>query len=371
MRILHINSYFSSSPFYKNLYDRQCESGLDITVYVPAPVSARVGFEMGAYTTVSRNHGKYDRVLFFLKHGKILKDADQRYANGGFDCVHAHSLFSNGYIAYQLYRKYGIPYIVAVRNTDVNVFFKKMLHLRSLGLRILQDASQVIFLSDAYLNNVLERYIPKRLRKQISDKSVVIPNGIDDFWLQNTFFDKKKDDSVIRLIYAGGVDRNKNCVATVNACRLLNREGFKTTYSVIGKIVDGNYFGKLKKSGAVEYHEPVGKEQLICEYRKNDIFVMPSIHESFGLVYAEALSQGLPVIYTKGQGFDGHFENGHVGYSIDPKRPEEIAEAVKRISADYKRLSQNASGAARKFSWEAIEKAYREIYEKSVFAKQP
>ena len=37
-------------------------------------------------------------------------------------------------------------------------------------------------------------------------------------------------------------------------------------------------------------------------YRENDIYVMPSIIETFGLVYAEAMSQGLPVIYTRGQG---------------------------------------------------------------------
>ena len=39
----------------------------------------------------------------------------------------------------------------------------------------------------------------------------------------------------------------------------------------------------------------------------NDIFVMPSVTELL-LVYAEAMSQGLPVIYTRGQGFDGQFE---------------------------------------------------------------
>jgi len=44
---------------------------------------------------------------------------------------------------------------------------------------------------------------------------------------------------------------------------------------------------------------------------------MPSITETFGLVYAEALSQGLPVLYTRGQGFDRQFEEGEVGYAVD------------------------------------------------------
>lgn len=40
---------------------------------------------------------------------------------------------------------------------------------------------------------------------------------------------------------------------------------------------------------------------------------MPSHKETFGLVYAEAMSQGLPIIYTKNQGFDGQFPDGYVG----------------------------------------------------------
>lgn len=34
-KILHINSYYTASKFYKNLYDKQKEQGLDIDVYVP------------------------------------------------------------------------------------------------------------------------------------------------------------------------------------------------------------------------------------------------------------------------------------------------------------------------------------------------
>ena len=59
---------------------------------------------------------------------------------------------------------------------------------------------------------------------------------------------------------------------------------------------------------------------------------MPSIHESFGRVYAEAMTQGVPVIYSKGQGFDGIYPDGHVGYSVPSRNPEYIAECIKNIS---------------------------------------
>ncbi|MBF1138813.1 MAG: glycosyltransferase, partial [[Eubacterium] sulci] len=37
--------------------------------------------------------------------------------------------------------------------------------------------------------------------------------------------------------------------------------------------------------------------ELIEEYRKADIFALLSKTESFGIVYAEAISQGLPILY--------------------------------------------------------------------------
>ena len=51
--------------------------------------------------------------------------------------------------------------------------------------------------------------------------------------------------------------------------------------------------------------------------RSCSVFAMPSIFETFGLVYLEALSQNLPVVYTKGQGIDGMFDNT-VGIGVDP-----------------------------------------------------
>ena len=69
-------------------------------------------------------------------------------------------------------------------------------------------------------------------------------------------------------------------------------------------------------------------ENFIKYFIESDIFVMPSRYETFGLVYVEALSQGLPVIYTRGQGFDGQIPDGEVGYSVKCNDVNEIAEKL-------------------------------------------
>ena len=97
------------------------------------------------------------------------------------------------------------------------------------------------------------------------------------------------------------------------------------------------------KTAFMEYNEPsiatrlkeFDKEELIKLYRDSHIFTMPSITESFGLVYAEAMTQALPVVYTKGQGFDGQFPDGEVGYSV-----EALNEIVRTVSGKSSWLLQ-------------------------------
>ncbi len=92
---------------------------------------------------------------------------------------------------------------------------------------------------------------------------------------------------------------------------------------------------------------------------------MPSIHETFGLVYAEAMSQGLPVIYSKSQGFDGQFEDGTVGHVVNSLDHNDIAEKIIKIFYDYETKSKNCIELFHKFDWKTIACEYLSLYENS------
>jgi len=365
MKILHINSDYVAAKFYKNLYDRQIEDGLDIDVFVPVsePLEMDIAKEYGEYTTVSVNHNKFDRYFFYFKQFKILRDIINKYCIDNYSIIHAHYLFSNGNVAMNLKKRFGVPYIVAVRNTDANIFFKKMVHLRKLGIKILMNADKVVFLSESYRDSVIEEYIPNSIKKDILEKSYVIPNGIDDFWFNNLGHPKELNNSrEIKLLQIGDIIRNKNIETTVKAIELLIKKGYKVKLDVVGKVKDQKIFDKIKDLNFVDYLGYKSKEELIQIYRENDIFVMPSIHETFGLVYAEAMSQGLPVIYTRGQGFDGHFEDGKVGYSVNCYDYEEISNKVHEIITKYETISSKAVKGVQKFKWDNIAKDYLDVY---------
>lgn len=363
MKILHINSYYGYGIFYKNLFDKQIEASLDIDVFLPLPKKTSFNVDLGDYTTVSNNHGKYDRLFFHLKHKKILKDIEKKYIINKYSIIHAHSLFSNGYIAMKLKEKYGIPYVVAVRNTDVNIFFNYMIHLRKLGVKILKEADCIIFLSKPYRDFVTQNYVPIEIKNNIVKKSHIIPNGIDNFWfkhINNARQNLKNKD--IKLLYVGVIDKNKNILTTIEAIKLLQSKGYNIQYSVVGKIVDKDIYNKIITFPELKYVSPKSKEELINIYREHDIFVMPSLHETFGLVFAEAMSQGLPVIYSRGQGFDGHFEDGLVGYSVDSNSSIEIAEKIQSIVSEYMTFSKNCIEKVDKFSWDKISNDYYNLY---------
>jgi len=121
-----------------------------------------------------------DRALYRKKIYKILRDIETRVDLSKVTFIHAHTLYSDGGVAFLLNKKYNIPYVVAIRNTDINYFIKYLFWERAFGNKILQKAEANIFISKSYwksLNNPIDL--------KISNKSVVIPNGVDPFWLEN------------------------------------------------------------------------------------------------------------------------------------------------------------------------------------------
>lgn len=367
--ILHINSYGLYNNLFDNLYKEQLKHGIRLKVYefgAEGTQGNAVFIPDGLKQNIIRdfNFKKWHRVFFHVKHNKVFS-AVQRVMDdfSEYSVVHAHSLFSNGYIALRIKQKYQIPYVVAVRNTDVNDFFKKMLFLRPLGVKILKEAEFVIFLSDSYKDKVLSQYVPDSMRGDIEKKCRVIPNGIDDFWFKNINNKAKTvHKEAIKLITAGAVNNNKNHSTVIEACKILINLGYSVDYRIIGKAEDKELLEKIVSNKFVRYSDAKPKEQLIDEFSSSNIFVMPSHTETFGLVYAEAISQGLPVLYTRGQGFDRQFPEGVVGFSVDDNNPNEIADRIRSIINDYEQLSQNCPRCSYIFKWEDIALSYIDLY---------
>lgn len=369
MRVLHINSNYIIRNLHQLMVRQLSTLGIENQVFVPTCDKHTSTIVPDVNVKVVECFKKHDRYWFEYKQNKIIKAVEAAYDIKSFDLIHAYTLFTDGNCARYLSKKYGVPYVVAVRNTDVNLFFKYRILLRKQGIRILRDASEVFFLTPVYRDYLLQKYVPDVLKEEVLGKTHIIPNGIDDFWLQNKYTNRnfkaieaRLEQKELRLVYAGNVDKNKNIKLTVDAMEQLNRDGWKVTLKVIGPIKDESAYKEIKDNPNVQYIKRRPKEELIKYYRASDIFVMPSHHETFGLVYAEAMSQGLPVIYTRGQGFDGQFKDGEVGLPTSDTDATVLAKTIQTIAEGYAPIAHNCIKHCHCFSWSGIVVTYQSIY---------
>lgn len=368
MKILHINRNYLTSALHQVMMEHMEKPGLVHTVFAPTDDLNKSVIAPNDNVVPAQCFNEIDRFFFDIKQKKIQASLEKKIDVGQYDLIHAYTLFTDGNCARKLSQKYRIPYVVAVRNTDVNDFFRRLPFLRSRGIAIMRGASKVFFLSTAYRNQVFDLYVPEKFKKELWEKTEIIPNGIDDFWLANPKPEAAPEQAErirnhkLNLIYAGRIDRNKNIPTTVAAARMLREEGWEVQLTVVGKVEDAEAYRSFADLPFVTYHPAVPKEELIHFYRGSDIFVMPSFTESFGLVYVEAMTQGLPVIYSKGQGFDGQFPDGTVGFAVDSGSAASVAEAIRKVADQYDSIAENCLSLAGKFRWEDICTMYAAIY---------
>lgn len=383
MHILHISNSYGGTKVYENLYTQLDKLGIRQTVFVPlnAANHSRVGNQMidfqmeGSkiiYSTVLKPR---HRIFYMAKIKAIVKDLKKSVDLESIDAIHASTLCLDGAVAYMLHKELGLPYMCAIRNTDVNNYYKVFKWRKGFFSKILKAANKIVFISPKYKESFLGEIIPADVRKEIEERVMVIPNGVSNVFLENKSKDHKSIGGVLNLIFVAAFYKGKGLVETILAIELLRSKGYKITLNAIGKGLPNRPHDK-------EYEKQVdalanGKdwvktqtfkkpEEIIAEMRQANAFVMVSKPETFGLVYVEALSQHLPIIYAKGQGFDGYYPEGFVGFSAQAGNVDSIADAIEKLIGEYSSLSKNVSSLDldKDFEWNTIAKKYLELYNK-------
>jgi glycosyltransferase involved in cell wall biosynthesis len=371
VRVLQICNDYRDNNLYSNLFAEINNYVEDQIVFVP--FKRQLDFKsMCEYEVIhSVCYSNMDRLFFKNKSNKIYKSLKGSYDLNEIEIVHAHTLFSNGIIAYKVKQEYNKEYIVSIRGTDVEVFFKKMVHLRNLGIKIMLNAKKIIFVSVSIKRNLLAFIKDDKVREMIEANSIVITNGVDDFWLDN-LHERVTLNKKIEILQVGWINKNKNQLNSFKAIEILNDNGFDCSLTIIGGVeyqkhkkynkILHEYILKSRYKGKIRFLNRMNKEDLIGEFRKCDVFMMPSLKETFGLVFIEALSQGLPIIYSKNQGVDGLFDENRVGVAVQPKNPKEIANGLMEVFGNYEELAGNIKLHINNFQWNNISKQIINTY---------
>ena len=363
--MLHICSDYCRQRLYSELCKSMSCLGVEQVMYCATRT------ESEAAVALKNHDGNYEvlthpilrprhRLLFRAKIDRVAHDIKQHVELENIDLVHAHFLFSDGAAALQLKRDVGIPFVVAVRNTDLNVFMKYRPDLRGTMRDVVMESSKVVCLTPAYGKRFAES-VDGRTRSELEQKIEIIPNGIRPNWFSTELAECPGGES-LKIICVQDGSRNKNVRGLVSAASILARS----------QRVHLTIVGASPKASELTHDEPqlqielVGRvdcwRQLAGLYRCHHVFAMPSFHESFGLVYIEAMSQGLPIVHSRGEGPSGLVESGSVAAEVDPRDPQAIADGILIVFQHAFELRHRCRQEARRFCWPVVADRYSALY---------
>lgn len=369
MKILHITNDYSGSTVYKNLIIELDRLGLSQIVYNPIRESYRVGRNEVDFNSLNSRiiyshilNKSFDRFLYKSKISKLVKDIESKIRLSEIDFIHAHTWYSDGGAAYLLSKKYNIPYIIAVRNTDLNVHYKYLIYYRNFGLNILKNARRIILIGE-YQRNFFASL--KAITPDIKRKIEVVPNGVDSFWIKHfRDFRFKPIDGPFNILYIGTFLKRKRLLELQEALIKLNINNDFKLHIVGG---GGNASEKVlenitKYPNLFEYYGRIeDRIELAKIFDKCHIFAMPSRHETFGLVYVEALLMGLPILYTLNDGIDG-FYNENIGEKVFLGDVREVIQKLVTLRDNYMSYLIPTAKLIERHDWKNIALTYKKFY---------
>ncbi|MGH2389659.1 MAG: glycosyltransferase, partial [Chloroflexota bacterium] len=115
----------------------------------------------------------------------------------------------------------------------------------------------------------------------------------------------------------------------------------------------------------VRFLGAVPRKDVIALYAASDLCVVPSRHESFGLVALEAMAAGLPVVATRTGGLQVTVEDGVNGYLVDIDDTEALAERLLLLWASpalRRELGARGARIAGRYAWPLIAKRMIDLY---------
>lgn len=90
----------------------------------------------------------------------------------------------------------------------------------------------------------------------------------------------------------------------------------------------------LGLQGTVDLLGDVSAAELAVEYVRARVFCLPTVQEAFGIVFAEAMAAGLPVVACRAGAVPEVVEDGRTGILVRPGRPDELAGALEHVLVD-------------------------------------
>jgi glycosyltransferase involved in cell wall biosynthesis len=357
--------------FVKNQLDNLAKQ-VEIRLFSPRTTrywfQHQIADDEPAYKVIRTRLPVFPRFIFHRFNPDIMAFFIRRYAQSlfdGCDVIHAHFAFWECGAAVRVFGG-KIPIVTTVHGSDIHDFaFRK--DLRDEIIHSLNAVQYIIAVSES-LAAMLDDL-------GVTTPKVVIPNGVDT----SLFVPGSKNDACIRLgfdpsrprlLYAGNFNTVKNIEQII---RIL--PGILEHHPSLELVLAGATAGNPMTPVYLALAAELGVEQSLTIkpmvphnempdlFRSADVFVLSSLNEGFGLVLAESLACGRPVVATRCGGPEQIVEEG-TGYLTPVNDDDAFADAVLKTLDGVGIVSPEAlaESARRRFSFEFVTERILAVY---------
>lgn len=226
----------------------------------------------------------------------------------------------------------------------------------------LLEAAPRIIVDTAYVENKLKAYGLKHM-----PDVYVIPQGIDE-----AFYTINCNPKSNIILSVGGIGARKGHVYTVEMFNQLRAGGIDATLRIVGALADKAYYELLQRKIAsspyasdISLEANLPREELLKAYADAKLFVLHSREESQGIVFAEAMATGLPVVATKIGGIPYVVADGKSGLLCPYADVDAMTDMVGKLLTDeslWQRYSDAAKEIAKNYSWTDIANRIVQLY---------
>lgn len=291
-----------------------------------------------------------------------------------FDLVHDHGLWRTCHLQVSWFAsRFGIPRIVSPRGMLEPWAFQH----KGWKKRIAWGLYQRRQLNACRLLHATSSEEGENLRSLgLTAPIQVVPNGTDLPVICDSDPREGCNHRNLRtLLFLSRIHPKKGLELLLNAWSACRPPGWRVQIAGPG---DDSYIRKLEDlcrslgiEGQVEWMGPASDSNKDLLFRSADLFVLPSYSENFGLVVAEALSYGIPVITTTGCPW-AELQSERAGWWVSPNE-ESILRAVREATATEPevRREMGERGRAlieRKYGWETVARHMHAAYQRILSA---
>jgi glycosyltransferase involved in cell wall biosynthesis len=164
-----------------------------------------------------------------------------------------------------------------------------------------------------------------------------------------------------RLLYVGNISRAKGVDVLIDAFRSLPIPEAELT--LVGSRSSRAEEGELDLTGC--RHIPfLPHAELAGLYAEADLFILPSLYDSWGMVVSEAMACGTPAIVTGNVGAKELVDG--IGWIVEPGSREELAAAIVEAYGNRPSLAERGRGGIARMtnlSWDGYQAQVTELFQ--------